>query len=115
MFKAIVAGVGSIVAILALSWVVMGNDFFLYQYFAPKQEAVRRQVFETSRAFNQGMVQELENMQFEYVKQADPEAKAALADVILHRASGYNLDDPIVPASLRSFIAKLKQERLEAR
>ena len=115
VFKAIVAGVGAIVVILALGWVVMGNEFFLYQYFAPKQEAVRRQVFETSRAFNQGMVQELQNMQFDYVKTTDPAAKAALASVILHRASGYNLDDPIVPADLRSFIAKLKQERLEAR
>ena len=115
MLKGIAAGVGVLVAILALSWVLMGNEFFLYKYFAPKQEAVRRQVFEQSRAFNQGMVQELQNMQFEYVKQVDPAAKVALASVILHRASGYNLDDPIVPADLRSFIAKLKQEQLEAR
>lgn len=104
-----------VVVILGLSWLVQGNEFFLYQYFAPKQEAVRRQVFEQSRAFNQGMVQELQNMQFEYVKQTDQAAKAALADIILHRASGYNLDDPIVPADLRSFISKLKQGRLEAR
>ncbi len=115
MFKGITAGVAAIAAVFVLSWAVMGNDFFLYKYFAPKQEAVRRQVFETSRAFNQGMVQELQNMQFEYVKATDPAAKAALADIILHRASGYNLDDPIVPADLRSFVAKLKQERIEAR
>src|SRR3989344_5743387 len=115
MGKAIAVGIAAILAVLALSWVVVGNDFFLYQYFAPKQEQVRREVFEQSRAFNQGMVQELENMRFEYVKTTDPEAKAAMAGIILHRASGYNLDDPIVPADLRSFIAKLKQERLEAR
>lgn len=99
----------------AVGWFAQGNDFFLYKVFAPKREAVRREVFEQSRAFNQGMVQELQNMQFDYVKTTDPAAKAALAGVILHRASGYNLDDPIVPTDLRSFIAKLKQEQLEAR
>jgi hypothetical protein len=87
----------------------------MYKFFAPKQEAVRRQVFEQTRSFNQGMIQELENMEADYVKTKDPDAKAALASVILHRASGYNLDDPDVPADLRSFIAKLKQERMDAR
>ena len=115
MLRGIATGIGVLVAILALSWVLMGNEFFLYKYFAPKQEAVRRQVFEQSRAFNQGMVQELQNKQFDYAKTTDPAAKAALASVILHRASGYNLDDPIVPADLRGFITKLKQEQLEAR
>lgn len=115
MFKGIAIGIGVLVLILVLSWVFMGNEFFLYKYFAPKREAVRREVFEQSRAFNQGMVQELQNMQFEYVKTTDPQAKAALASIILHRASGYNLDDPIVPADLQSFVAKLKQEQLEAR
>jgi len=50
-------------------------------------------------------------MEVEYVTTKDP-TQVALASIILHRASGYNLDDPIVPADLRSFIAKLKQERM---
>ena len=106
---AIVLGIA---AILGLTWIVQGNDFFMYKYFAPKYEQTRRQVFEQTRSFNQGMVQELQNMQFEYVKTTDPNAKAALASIILHRASGYNLEDPIVPADLREFIQQLKQERL---
>ncbi len=57
----------ALLGLLALGWLVQGNDFFMYKFFAPRQEAVRRQVFETSRAFNQGMVQELQNMQFEYL------------------------------------------------
>lgn len=101
----------AIVVILLLSWAVVGNDFFLYKYFAPRQEQVRREVFEQSRAFNQGMVQELQNMQFEYAKQKDPKAKDAMASIILHRASGYNLNDPIVPAHLRSFVEQLQREQ----
>jgi hypothetical protein len=103
------------VVAMALGWLVQGNDFFMYKFWAPKQEAVRRQVFEQTRSFNAGMVQELQNMQFEYVKTTDKEAKAALASIILHRASGYNMDDPIVPADLRAFVAQLKREQTEAR
>lgn len=103
-----------LVAVLGLAWVGQGNDFFLYKVFAPKYEQVRRDTFEQSRAFNQGMVQELQNMWFEYVK-AKPEQKDALASVILYRAGGYNMDDPIVPNDLRMFIAELKRERTQAR
>jgi len=105
--------IGAIVLalILGLSWVVMGNDFFLYQYFAPKQAAVERQVFENTPSFNKGMVQELDNMRFDYIKEKDPNAKLALRDAIIHRASGYNLDDPIVSPELRAFIRDLNRQR----
>jgi hypothetical protein len=99
---------------MMLGWLVQGNDFFMYKFWAPNQEAVRRQVFEQTRSFNQGMIQELQNMQFQYV-QADDTHKTALADLILHRAAGYNLNNPEVPADLRMFIQKLKDERMGAR
>ena len=112
--KAITLGIlGGLGAIIALTWIIQGNDFFMYKVFAPQRVEVQRQVFENSRAFNQGMVQELQNMQFDYVKEKDPAAKEALASIILHRASGYNMNDPLVPADLRSFVDGLKQERLE--
>lgn len=103
-----------LVVILAVGWIATGNDFFMYKFFAPRQVEVQREVFEGSRAFNQGMVQELENMQFEYVKEKDPKAKEALAAIILHRASGYNLNDPIVSADLRSFIDGLKRDQTDS-
>jgi hypothetical protein len=113
--KYVLAVIGVLAGLLGLTWIFQGNDFFLYKAFAPKYEQVRRETFEQSRAFNQGMVQELQNMQFDYAKEKDANTKAALASIILHRASGYNLDDPIVPADLRSFISQLKRERVEAR
>ena len=97
-----------IIGIFAMSWLVQGNEFFLYKYFAPKTEQVRRDVFEHTRSFNQGMIQELQNMEFDYIK-AGPKEKQALASIILHRASGYNLNDPDVPADLRSFIENLRR------
>jgi hypothetical protein len=100
--------------ILGVGWIAQGNDFFMFKVFAPKYEAVRRDTFEQSKAYNQGMIQELQNMQFAYVAEKDPEAKAALASVILHRAADYNMDDARVPGDLRDFVNKLKRERTEA-
>lgn len=112
--KVVGAVIGVLVGIVALTWMVQGNDFFMYKYFGPKYEQQRREIFEQSRAFNQGMVQELQNMQFNYVK-ATPEQKDALASIILHRSSGYNLEDSIVPGDLRSFVEQLRRDRASAR
>ena len=105
-----IAGYGllTIAVVLGLTWVFQGNDFFLLRYFAPRYEAVRRETFEQSKAYRQGMVQELQNMQFAY-EQADDAHKAALADIILHRAA--DVDQTILPPDLYNFVAQLKREK----
>ena len=95
----------AVVIATAVGWFAEGNEFFMYKFFAPKQEAVRRQVFEETKSYNQGMIQEISNMQFEYIK-ASPEHKAALAQIILHRVADYN--EAKLPANLRQFINELK-------
>jgi hypothetical protein len=106
--KAIALIASIILGIFAVIWIIQGNDFFLYKVFAPQYEQARRETFEKSKAYNQGMIQELQNMQFEYIK-ATPEHKDALASIILHRAADYDLDK--LPKDLREFIQKLKAER----
>jgi len=102
-------GLGIVIAILGIVFLFQGTDFFLYKTFAPKYEAVRRQTFEQSKAYNQGMVQELQNMAFEYAK-ATPEQKEALGSIILHRVADYDLDQ--MPPDLRSFILDLRHKAL---
>ena len=103
---------GVVVFILGITWIAQGNNFFLYKVFAPKYEQVRRETFEQTKSYNQGMVQELQNMQFEYVK-AGAEHKIALAAIILHRAADYPEDS--MPPDLRQFVQQLKRERGMAR
>lgn len=91
-----------------IAWISTGSDFILYKYWAPKQEQVRREVFEQTKSYNQGMIQELQNMQYQYV-QADKAHKDALASIILHRAADFNPDN--LPYDLRQFIDGLKRER----
>ena len=97
--------VGFLVVVFGIGWIVQGNDFFMYKFFAPKYEQVRRETFEQTKSYNQGMIQELQNMQFEYIK-ADPEHQKALASLILHRAADYPEDK--MPADVRDFIHGLK-------
>jgi hypothetical protein len=104
--------IGIIICILAFVWLIQGNDFFMYKFFAPKYEQARRQVFEQTKSYNQGMIQELQNMQFQYV-QADSLHKLALADVILHRAADF--DENKLPADLKQFIQQLKAARTETK
>ncbi len=103
--KRIGIAIAGLLLFLGLIWLLQGNDFFLYKVFAPKYEQVRRETFEESKAYRQGMIQELQNMQFEYVK-ADSAHKSALASIILHRAADFPEED--MPVDLRTFIRSLK-------
>jgi hypothetical protein len=91
--------------VLALIWLAQGNDFFMLKVFAPKYEQVRRETFEQTKSYRQGMIQELQNMQFQY-EEADKSHKDALASIILHRAADFPAED--MPTDLRRFIQSLK-------
>ncbi len=95
-----------------LGFLVTGGDLAIYKFWAPKQEQVRREVFEQTKSYRQGMIQELQNMQFDYVKAA-PEHQAALASIILHRAADVPAD--ALTHDLNAFIQKLKQDQSASR
>ena len=109
MLKNIGVGILVLVSLLLFGWAVQGSNFFMYKFFAPKQEQVRREVFEQSKAYRQGMVQELQRMQFEYIK-SSPDQQAGLSSIILHKAA--DVPAETLPSELNSFIAQLRQERL---
>lgn len=100
-------GVG-IIIILFAAWFIVGHDLMMAKVFGPKYEQVRRETFEQSKAYNDGMITELQNMQFEYIKATDVQ-KASLRSIILHRASAYPCEK--MPADLCQFITQLKSEK----
>ena len=93
--------------ITLFAWGMTGFDLAYVSFWKPKYENVERKVFENTKSYNQGMVQELQNMQFEY-EQATPTQKEALKKIILHRAADFPEDK--MPRSLRQFIQGLKSE-----
>jgi hypothetical protein len=92
---------------LGLTWIVTGNDFFLYKYFATKTEAVRRQVFEQSKAYNQSMHQELSQLRRDFLIAKDDEGRAGIASLAIHDFSDY--PDSCLTLDEREFINKMKQ------
>ena len=94
-----------VVCLLSITWLIQGNDFFMFKVFAPRYANVQREVFENTKSYQQGMIQELYAMQWEY-EQADDAHKAALADLILHRVADFPEGD--LPSDLQAFITKLK-------
>lgn len=99
------AGILIVVLLLGLSWVVQGNDFFLYKYFAPKYADVQREVFQNTKAYNQGLAQELDSWRIEYAK-GDAETKKMLASIVRQRTADYDLNR--FPIELREFVQQCK-------
>lgn len=106
--KAFGITIAVLITIFGMTWLIEGNDFFLYQYFAPKRAAVERKVFTNTPSYIYGTVQELQNMQAEYAV-ADKDGKASLKPIILHRAAG--IDESSLPADLNQFIQQLKEQQ----
>ena len=109
-------GVGKIIAIIILAivmvfgivWAVQGTDFFLYKVFAPKMEQVRRETFEQSKAYNQGVAQDLESERQEYIINKDKGVRAGLRSIIFHKLADYDINK--LSPDLQQFVAQLHQD-----
>jgi hypothetical protein len=102
--KEVGIGLLAIVALLALGWLFTGNDLAMQKVFSPAREQVRRETFEQSKAYRDGVIQEIRSMQFEYLK-ADEAHKAAMGAVIRHKLAGFPAD--ALPSDLQQFVVEL--------
>ena len=93
------AGVVVFLVALGLGWVAQGNEFFMFKFFGPRQEAVRRQVYEQTKSYRQGSVQRLGTLCTQ-VADADEGHRPMLNDVISHEFVEWDMAD--VPAHLRA-------------
>lgn len=85
--KAVLLSIVGLAVIIGLGWLFVFNDLAMSKIVDPKREEIRRETFEQSKAYRDGMIQELQNMQFEYIK-TDSAHKILLASIIRHRAAG---------------------------
>ncbi len=103
--KLLIAAIFVIATMLVFGFVFSLYDLKMYSYFQPKYENARRQAFEQTKSYNSGMIQELQNMQFQYI-QADQAHKDALKSLIIHRARDYGEDN--LPPDLYEFVHHLE-------
>lgn len=93
--------------LVGLGWAATYNQWLMYNFFGIRFENTRRQIFEHSHAYNQGMIQELENMEAQYVT-ATPEQKQLLGAVILQRVGEYPNE---LPPDLQNFVNQIRKDR----
>ena len=101
-------GVGLLVLIVvvALAFVLELGGLQWKRFFAPKHEAVRREVFEETRSYNEAKMQQLAKYKLEYERSADVGEKEAIASTI--RTMFANYDDTRMPHDLAKFLRNIR-------
>jgi hypothetical protein len=94
--------IGGIVA--AVVGIAFGG-FYLYAYFAPKYEGVRRDVMIQSRAYSEGQTREIYRLKLQYQQAQSDDERATIRAMALHEASAF--DRSRLPLDLQSFIIQL--------
>jgi len=101
----IVKVIGAIILVLlimaAITFLTLGWD----KFFSPKFENVRRDVFEATKSYNQGKVQELAKYKLEY-ERATGTDKDAIASAIRHTFADYN--NSKLDSQLKGFLQKVR-------
>jgi hypothetical protein len=102
--KELAIGVAALFVLIGLGWILVENDLLLQGYFNPKYEQVRRETFEQSKAYNEGVAQEIRRYQIEYIR-ATPEQKVAIKSVVQNQFAGY--DTSKLPPDCAQFLNSL--------
>ena len=109
ILKILGIGTGIVFTILLLVVVMFGLEYGSLKwkgFFAPKHEAVRREVFKETRSYNEAKLQDLVKYRLEYIKTKDEETKKAIASTIRMMYAEY--DETKLPIELREFVKNIK-------
>lgn len=101
--------VGSIFKLAVFGLVIFGvfyGGYLLTAFFAPRYEAIRRDVMLESRAYSESSVRELYRLREQYTNASSDDARAALRSMTLHEFSIFPQDR--LPPDLQTFYATLQ-------
>ena len=98
-------GVIALIVVIALGC-ALGCAFSLgsvywYKFIGPKREEARREVFQETRSYNQGKIQQLAKYRAEYAS-ADQLGKKMISSTIKHQFADFQSDH--LPQELRNFL-----------
>jgi len=109
MGKTIGIAFAVLLGFFALGWAIQGNDFFMYKFWAPKYENVRRETFEQTKSYRQGMIQEMRQAQKEYNGADTQSKKDAIASFILHSAADFPESE--MPSDVKGFMTEIRNAK----
>lgn len=78
----------------------------MFKFFGPKQENIRREIFEETKSYVHGKVQDLAKY-YEEFQAAEPEDRDAIRSLIQMRFAEFD-ESNIRPAKLRNFLSEMR-------
>lgn len=104
--KIIFLSIIGVVCLFALSWGMGLYDLAWKRFFLPKQENIRRQVFEETQSYVHGKIQDLAKYKLEYENSTNDE-KEAIRQTIILRFAEFD-ETKIKSATLRNFLIQTR-------
>lgn len=105
--------IGGLTGLLFFALVVIGIafagaslDLWGYGYFAPKYEAVRRDVMIQSRAYSEASTREMYRFKLQYVQAKSDDERNTIKAFALHEATSFDRDR--LPLDLQAFLEQLE-------
>lgn len=98
--------IGVLVGMFAFVFVLGLFSLGYYKFFAPKEENIRREVFEQTQSYVHGKIQDLAKYQNEY-NDADTDEKEVIRQLIIVRFAEFD-ETKIKPITLRSFLISMR-------
>ncbi len=97
-------GIVAAIVLFVVVATIGGNALGLwnYQFFAPKYEAARRQVFENTQSYQQGSIRDFDNLYLAYTQAKTDDEKAVILDTLRHRTAGVQPDN--IPPRVRALL-----------
>lgn len=100
MFNNISFSIIALILLISLGWGLGYNELLWMKFFNPRKENVRRQVFENTKSYTHGVIQDLGKYYEEYQK---AENKTAIQAVIKMRFAEFDANK-INSLSLKQFL-----------
>lgn len=85
----------ALAVIVGLDWAFAGENFVYYHYWAPKNEQVKREIYEQTKQYRQGSMQRLATLcqQISEAEKTDPDHALMIEDVVTHEFVEQNMND----------------------
>lgn len=98
--------IGGIIGMVLLVFLLSYAGLIQYQFFAPKYENARRNVFENTQSYVQGKIEDLSNYKLQYDQAKDNDSKQAIESVIRSQFANFNIDQ--CPNELKAFLTSMR-------
>lgn len=105
--KKVILSIVGIVAVFGVMFILGLYNLGMFKFFAPKYENVRREVFENTKSYTHGKIQDLAKYYEEYNKAETTDDKETIRQIILVRFAEFD-ETKIKAEKLKNFLVSMR-------